>query len=120
MTDKQMNKTIKIPQVPRLEISVLSDPVTTRYGWFANCYAVAKYRSKNGVYYQIFAPLNADAAKKLTAHLLFSGRVPADFVDTPSEQKRISKLIANHLAGITARHATAYKARGYPLRFKTY
>lgn len=115
-----MKKTILIPKMPKLQIRVLSDLVPTRRGWFADCYAVAKYRSKSGDDYEIFAPLNADSAKKLTDHLLFSGRVPDDFVGTPSEQKRVSKIIADRLTAVTSRYASAYKARGYPVRFKTY
>lgn len=117
---KVTQKSIRICKAPQLHIRVLSDVVTTRRGWFADCYAVAKYRSKSGEDYEIFAPLNAEAAKNLVNHLLFSGRVPPDFVGTLAEQKRLSKIIADQLHAITSRHVHAYKARGYPVRFKTY
>jgi len=115
-----MKKSLRIPKTPKLHIRVLSDAIPTRRGWFADCYAVAKYRSKSGEVYEIFAPLDVDAAKNLANHLLFSGRVPPDFVSTFVERKRLSKLIADQLNAITSRHVHAYKARGYPVRFKAY
>lgn len=105
---------------PQIKVGIFVEPLIGSGGWFADVYALCEFTSReNGFPYKFSVPLESNTAKKLT-DLILNEKATSDFINAPSEQKRISKYIAETLGGIVARQPEWYRKRNYPLRYTRY
>ena len=108
-------------QSPQITVRLCMEPQIVRGGWFADVQVVCEFFSvEDGLLHEVCAPLTSKTAKNITDYLLFSPRLPRFFVNSENEKKRISKYIAETLAGCVARKPEWYRARKYPTKFAKY